>query len=147
MIGRWWRRRAVSVSWESACQRAARGAAHLDRVDPGWYRRVDVARLELADSALCVLGQRYGTFFLGLSRAGLLNLSSAPLGNRSPVDYGFLCVQDVDETLQARDYALLNQAWRVEIYRRLRRDGLAAQHRAQFTGATHEREPNPAAHE
>lgn len=147
MIERWWRGRTVSVSWESACRRAARGAAYLDRVDPGWYRRVDVARLELADSALCVLGQRYGTFFLGLSRAGLLNLSSAPLGNRSPVDYGFLCVQNVDETLQARDYALLNQAWRAEIYRRLRRDGLAAQYGPKFAGATHECEPDSAAHE
>jgi len=148
MLLRWLRRRAEPVSWASACRRAARGAAYLDRVDPGWYRYVDPDRLELADGARCVLGQRYGAFFPGLTRAGLLNLSSAPLGSLSPVDYGFLCVQGVDEATQARDYALLNRAWRREIRRRRRRDAsAAAQDLPEFAGAAHEREPDAAAHQ
>ncbi len=145
---RWWRRRFPPISWASACRRAARGAAYLDRVDPGWYRHVDLDRLELADGVRCVLGQRYGAFFPGLTRAGLLNLTSAPLGSLSPVDYGFLCVQGVDAAMQARDYALLNCAWRREIRRRLLGDASAtAQKLTELTGAAREREPDPAAHQ
>ena len=145
---RWWRRRSPPISWASACRRAARGAAYLDRVDPGWYRHVDLDRLELADGARCVLGQHYGAFFQGLTRAGLLNLSSAPLGSLSPVDYGFLCVQGVDAAMQARDYALLNRAWRREIRRRRQRDAsAAAQDLPEFAGAAREREPDPTTHQ
>ncbi len=148
MLLRWLRRRPEPVSLASACQRAARGAAYLDRVDPGWYRHVDLDRLELADGARCVLGQCYGAFFLGLTRAGMLNLSSAPLGSLSPVDYGFLCVQGVDEATQAHDYVLLNRAWRREIQQRLRRDALAvAQDLPEFASAAREREPNATAHQ
>lgn len=37
--------------------RVARGAAWLDQNEPGWERRVDLAKLELQDSCRCVLGQ------------------------------------------------------------------------------------------
>ncbi len=145
---RWRRRRTDRISWEAACRRVARGAAYLDTIDPGWYRHVDPDRLELADGALCVLGQRYGAFFQGLTRAGLLNLSSAPLGSLSPVDYGFLCVQGVDETRQAYDYALLNLAWRKAIQQRRQREALAAgEELPEFASAAHEREADPATHE
>lgn len=144
---RWLRRSNEGVSWERACRRAARGAAYLDVVDPGWYRQVDLDQLELADGHLCVLGQRYGAFFLGLTRVGLLNFSSAPLGSLSPVDYGFLCVQGVDEAVQMRDYALLNRAWRREIQQRLERDTSAAENLAEFAGAAHKRQADSSAHE
>jgi hypothetical protein len=120
----WSKRVKALVSWEAARQRAARGAAYLDTIEPGWYRHIDLKRLELSDGAACVLGQRYGSFFLGLGRSGLLNLSSAPVRSLSPVAYGFLCVQGVDARLQARDYTLLTQAWREEIRRRLGQEAL-----------------------
>ncbi len=143
----WWKRRDNSVSWKAARQRAARGAAYLDAVDPGWYRHMDLRRLELADGTACVLGQRYGSFLLGLGRSGLLNLSSAPLHSLSPVDYGFLCVQHVDAEVQARDYALLNQAWREEIRQRLVQEALeaATEGLAKLASSAYECEPNATA--
>jgi len=59
----WGKRVKALVSWEAARQRAARGAAYLDTIEPGWYRHIDLKRLELSDGAACVLGQRYGSFF------------------------------------------------------------------------------------
>jgi len=101
----------------------ARGAAYLDDVDPDWSRRIDPETLTLADGTCCVLGQLHGEFRRGMSRAGLFNMSSAPRANLSPVDYGFHAVLFGDEALQARDYALLDEAWREEIRRRRAADG------------------------
>ncbi|WP_456429819.1 hypothetical protein [Rhodocaloribacter sp.] len=110
------RARRVTRAW--ARERAARGAAYLDAVDPDWSRRIDPETLTLADGACCVLGQLHGEFRMGMSRAGLFNMSSAPRANLSPVDYGFHAVLFGDEALHARDYAFLDEAWRDEIRRR-----------------------------
>lgn len=40
--------------------RVARGAAWLDQVVPGWERKIDLSRLDLADSCQCILGQVVG---------------------------------------------------------------------------------------
>jgi hypothetical protein len=37
--------------------RVARGAAHLDRVKPGWHERIDVGTLTLHDPCGCIVGQ------------------------------------------------------------------------------------------
>ena len=111
-LRQWWAgRRARKVSYEDALQRARRGAAYLDGVDPGWHGRIDLVSLELASGTSCVLGQLHGEFRRGLSRARLWELSSAPRASLSPVAYGFRCVNVVDEALEARDYVYLNQAW------------------------------------
>lgn len=39
-------------------ERVAAGAAFLDEHDPEWWREIDLGALDLADSRLCVLGQR-----------------------------------------------------------------------------------------
>jgi hypothetical protein len=39
---------------------AARGARALDTLRPGWWRRVRVADLDMADSTRCVVGQVCG---------------------------------------------------------------------------------------
>ncbi|QXD15591.1 hypothetical protein GQ464_001210 [Rhodocaloribacter litoris] len=115
----WRERRLVRrVTPAAARERAARGAAYLDAVDPGWYRRLEPDTLALADGSCCVLGQLHGEFRRGLVRAGLLDLSSAPRANLSPVRFGFHCVPFGDEALRARDYAYLDRAWREEIRRR-----------------------------
>lgn len=36
---------------------AARGAALLDRVKPGWFHMVNLATLDIMDGANCILGQ------------------------------------------------------------------------------------------
>lgn len=110
--------RVRQITPEAARQRVARGAAYLDEVDPGWWQRLDATVLELSHGQSCVLGQLHGGFEHGLSRASILNMGSAPRASLSPVALGFLCVQGVAATWQARDYALLNAAWQDEIIRR-----------------------------
>jgi hypothetical protein len=115
-----WRqdRLARQITPDAARERVRRGADYLDDVDPGWDARLDPETLELSDGTCCVLGQLHGDFRLGLGRSALFDLSSAPRASLSPVKLGFLCRQDVPEALQARDYAYLNRAWRVELMRR-----------------------------
>lgn len=113
-----WFRRSPQVSPERARRRAARGAAYLDDVDPGWYRRLDLEALTLDDGRSCVLGQLHGTFRQGLGRARLFKPGSAPRASLSPVAYGFHCVRAGDEEAERRDYALLDRAWTTEVRRR-----------------------------
>lgn len=121
---RQWRRarRAARVTYAYALERAGRGAEYLDDVDPGWYERIDPRTLELACGRSCVLGQLHGDFRVGLMRAHLLDLSSAPRASLSPVSFGFQCVQDVLREVVDRDYRLLNDAWRAVIRARQEHD-------------------------
>lgn len=119
---RWHRRRARRVTAGGARERVARGAQYLDDVDPDWFLRINLKTLALQDGASCVLGQLHGDFRLGLGRARLFHLGTAPRAHLSPVYLGFHCVGDVEPSLQARDYANLNRAWRAEIARRQHRE-------------------------
>lgn len=118
MLGRRKTRRAESVRPEYAQKRAGRGAAYLDDVAPGWIDDVDPLSLDLADGTACVLGQLHGSFAIGLGRAGIFSLSSAPRASFSPVDLGFHCVQGLSENLQELDHTYLTDAWREEVRRR-----------------------------
>ena len=111
-------RRLAALTLGAARLRAARGAAFLDALDPLWAARVDPGRLELADGAACVLGQLHGDYRLGLGRARVLDLSSAPVASLSPVDLGFQAVGDLGEPAEALDYAFLTRAWRDEVVAR-----------------------------
>ncbi len=111
-------RRLRRITPEQARQRVARGADYLDEEHPGWHQHIDPSTLELSEGSCCVLGQLHGDFRLGLARASVLDLSSAPRANLSPVDLGFLCIQGVAEVWQAQDYRNLNQAWQGEVVRR-----------------------------
>jgi len=115
-----WRRqkRIDQITLANARERVRRGAQYLDEHDPDWYRSVNPESLELSDGSHCVLGQLHGDFRLGLGRAHMINLSSAPRANLSPVSYGFRCRQDVPDAWKDRDYELLNRAWREEIRHR-----------------------------
>ena len=108
------------VSYENACERATRGAAYLDEVDPGWYERLNSDALQLASGKACVLGQLHGDFRMGLGRSALFNMGSAPRASLSPVRLGFLCVQGLSETQTEEDYAYLNRAWLDEVRHRQR---------------------------
>lgn len=50
------------LSIEEARSRVAKGAAHLDRVRPGWFHRIDVGTLTMWDPCGCVVGQICGNF-------------------------------------------------------------------------------------
>jgi hypothetical protein len=84
--------------------RVAAGAGLLDRHEHNWWRRVDPARLDLADPDLDVLGQLYGQFEVGL----------AILGEPNPVACGF----DLDASDADADYPLLTAAWQQAIHQR-----------------------------
>jgi hypothetical protein len=118
IVGRRQVRRAELVRPDYARERARRGAAYLDDVAPGWIEDVDPLSLDLADGTACVLGQLHGSFAIGLGRAGIFSLSSAPRASFSPVDLGFHCVQGVGEDLQEQDHTYLTDAWREEVGRR-----------------------------
>jgi hypothetical protein len=122
-VREWWqagRRRHITP--EKARERVERGATYLDEVDPGWYRRVDSDTLELGDGQHCVLGQLHGEFRLGLGRSHLITMSSAPRASLSPANYGFKCIDGVSDEWQARDYALLNAAWKEAVRMRQEAD-------------------------
>ncbi len=119
-------RRVLAVTFDAACRRARRGAAYLDAADPGWHTRLDPATLELSDGAHCVLGQLHGEFRLGLGRARILDLSSAPLASLSPVDLGFQARSDLGGEIEALDYAYLTRAWHREIAARAEPVGVVA---------------------
>ena len=111
-------RRERAITLDAARERARRGATYLDGVDPDWYRSVDPDTLALNDGQACVLGQLHGDYRAGLGRAALLNFSSAPQLNLSPVAYGFQATLGVDDDLEALDYAYLDEAWQAEVRQR-----------------------------
>lgn len=108
-------RRLAGLTLEAARARASRGADLLDAADPGWAHRVDPASLHLGDGHACVLGQLHGEYHLGLGRARVLDLSSAPGRFVSPVDLGFQAASDLGGGAEDLDYALLTRAWREAI--------------------------------
>lgn len=118
----WSSQRAAHISMEDARERVERGADFLDDADPGWYRRVDAASLELGSGDSCVLGQLHGDFRLGLGRSDLINLSSAPRASLSPSAHGFQCIQGLSKEDERRDYACLTEAWQEAIAARVERD-------------------------
>lgn len=113
---------ARRVTYELAEQRVWRGAAYLDDVDPGWFRRVSAATLELNSGNACVLGQLHGDFRVGLVRARLLTLNSAPRANLAPATFGFQSLPGLGAALQEQDYEHLNRAWQAAVRHRQQKD-------------------------
>lgn len=70
-----------------------RGAALLDEVRPGWFREIDVKKLDLSQATNCVLGQLYGNWKLAGAHFGWdVWSSSGDKGyDQHSLDYGFGC--------------------------------------------------------
>jgi hypothetical protein len=111
-------RRARSVTYESARGRVRKGAEHLDRIDPWWFRRIRKATPDGGREVPKILGQLQGAFLAGLATSGELDLRMAARSGPSPVDLGFLSLRSVSEELRKRDSCLLNQAWHEEVRHR-----------------------------
>ena len=65
---------------QEARERVSRGAAHLDRVRPGWHERIDVGTLTLHDPCGCIVGQLCGTggqFRVGLKQLAMRSVAEA----------------------------------------------------------------------
>lgn len=96
--------------------RASRGAALLDKRQPGWAQRVDVERLNLGSDRGCVLGQLFGDYLTGAE--GLSGHPwHSPLFTAWATRNGF----DAPAATTGRDggyltaYRLLTDAWRREV--------------------------------
>lgn len=89
---------------QQADEAAARGAAFLDEVAPGWRERIDVERLDIASSCSCVLGQlwegSYHPFTCAVDDLGIVD-SVRHLGFEVP-----------GEEVGEAAYSVLTQAWR-----------------------------------
>lgn len=49
----------------NANEAVARGAEWLDKVNPGWERKIDLSNLKLADGCRCIIGQVVSASYLG----------------------------------------------------------------------------------
>lgn len=68
------------MTQDEARARVAKGAAHLDRVRPGWFNRIDTGTLALRDPCGCIIGQLGD----GMYRRGFVELNIT-----SVVPFGF----------------------------------------------------------
>jgi len=97
--------RAQAGGGSDAASRAARGAAHLDGVQPGWQNQINTNTLNIAHSHRCALGQVYGTYGAGLSQAHV--------GARA-ADLGMVAMTaNIDA-----EYRALTEAWVQEVEKR-----------------------------
>lgn len=102
------------ISRAIASRRVARGAAFLDRVEPGWHERINLNTLKLDSCLDCVLGQLnaqsggpglYSAYFVKRQQLGLTVNAAAEHGftvNRALVGY----------SEQEAQFELLTAAWR-----------------------------------
>lgn len=81
------------------------GIGYLNVHRPGWRRKIDLDRLNLASGEQCVLGEVYGEFDKGLSTLGL------DLGTAEAL--GFLAKKNPDGSRDSLDYDKLTAEWRV----------------------------------
>lgn len=99
-------------------ERVARGVALLDRVEPGWFHRIDVNALNVANNRDCVLGRLYGDYSLGAKALGLNQDGAAEHGFQVTMFKGvFGFEESVLNSL--KEYPALTQEWRrvIEILR------------------------------
>jgi hypothetical protein len=82
--------------------RVAEGAATLDRISPGWERRIGNLAIKIRNPQRCVLARVFGSYQGGLERVG-----------RDPFSLGFSCYP--------RDERYVTKCWKYEINRRLLR--------------------------
>lgn len=95
---------------EAAEIRAARGAALLDAVKPGWAAVLPRPEdLDLGDPWNCVLGQVYGHYSAGLQAAGIGRFAYQVLA------HGFA---PHSSWVQPYDNAQLTRAWLTEVTNR-----------------------------
>lgn len=101
-------RNRSGLGYERRRARAAAGAALLDRLVPGWWRRIRLRPLDINDCKECITGQLFGDYDRGLEKLHLGQLDG-------PV-YGFTSY----DTEDGGDYGMwaLTQAWKDEIRKR-----------------------------
>lgn len=83
-------------------KRIDRGVKWLDKVSPGWHKKIKVRRLDMRYIHTCICGQLFGSFtdlILGKVE-GMERMSQ-----RTAISRGFL------DSTDNRDYDLLTELW------------------------------------
>lgn len=101
------------ITFGRARQRAARGAAYLDEVHPGWFRLVDLDALEMKSDHSSVLGQ-LADMLPGDTARSHPDIYMIPAAGKL-VELGFSCIRGICEVLQEQDFEFLDQAWHDEV--------------------------------
>lgn len=87
----------------SLASRVRAGVALLDREEPGWWSKVDVASLKLDDCWMCVLGQAFGSYHNGVQRLPIEKTG------RASSSHGFTFT--IEEDCRFTDWGTLNRLW------------------------------------
>lgn len=66
--------------------RVARGAKFLDKIEPGWYNKIDVSKFDIEDGCDCILGQVYGDFWNAVERV----FKAYKSDRKAAISHGFL---------------------------------------------------------
>lgn len=85
-------------------QRVKKGAALLDKEQPGWASKVNPDGLDMRSGSYCILGQAFGEYEDGTDH---LDVEGR--------DYGFDLVYEVDDV---SDWRILDALWIKEVQKR-----------------------------
>ena len=107
---------------------AATGADLLDRLKPGWYRRINLEQLDVSRVDSCVVAQLYN----GNYAAGRHDLERLHGDHITSWRYGFSVVGIPCEIVRHREalieyYQRLTTSWRQQVIARLYVDNFATQ--------------------
>lgn len=86
-------------------KRAAAGAAYLDKREPGWADKINLASLDMSFCVTCVIGQLYGDYY---------EYYKMPLSWKE--DLGFTILPD--KAPSKKEWEELTECWKDEILAR-----------------------------
>ena len=92
----------------TVAERVQRGAELLDEKRPGWWREIDLERLDVSSTCNCIGGQVAGVpygFTVAMEALGLD-------GEEAFVAHGFESDINLSDRLFRAEYAALTAAWR-----------------------------------
>ena len=91
------------------------GATLLDASVPGWYKKIDLDRLDIQHASKCIIGQVFGDYWDGRD---LLSIN-----DDNEISHGFFLQHNIgrknDYKKRRRFWKKLNKAWERAIQRRL----------------------------
>ena len=98
-------------------ERARKGAALLDSVEPNWHNRINLASFAIASCINCVLAQLFHSWGTGLTQLRMQNDTDSILEHG--FDHGGCYASDlIDPATGLANKEALQQAWLAEIYQR-----------------------------
>ncbi len=108
----------AKVNIKAEAVAAAKGAALLDKVNPGWFTTLDLTELYMQRSNQCILGHCYGDFYRGLAALRPRLRRGGESQCHFSRDYGFNAQLDSKGDAIGGSYERLGLAWAAEIGKR-----------------------------